>query len=84
MAMLSEFKGVLDRGWHNANTHNSANNNSFPDVTGPHFVPGADFYKSVYDSRWMTNNQERNALNRTGGLLTSYFNGCGYESWYEA
>jgi hypothetical protein len=58
-----------------------AQNHSFPDVSGPHFVPGADFYKSCYDSRWMTNNQERNALNRTGGLLTSYFNGVGYESW---
>ena len=69
---------TLGWGWHNANTHNGPNNNSFPDVTGPHFVPGADFYKCVYDSRWMTNNQERNALNRTGGLLTSYFNGVGY------
>lgn len=75
---------TLGWGWHNANTHWSgirATNHSFPDVSGPHFVPGADFYKSCYDSRWMTNNQERNALNRTGGLLTSYFNGVGYESW---
>eukprot|EP01050_Picozoa_sp_SAG11_P009503 SAG11_NODE_897_length_6637_cov_8.510320_3_plen_484_part_00 len=71
---------TLGWGWHDANFH-SLHQPPFPDTSGPHFVPGVDFYKAVYDSRWMPNCQERNALNRTGGLLTAYFNAMAYKSW---